>query len=206
MASRKERDDALDGKTVADMSRAKQMKSIFRMITPYLNRLDIPMVAVNHIYMEQGMFPKAIISGGTGIYLSSDNIYIIGRQQEKEGTDIVGYNFIINVEKSRHVREKSKIPIQVKHEGGISTWSGLLDMAVDSGAVIKPSNGWYSRVSVDGVVEDRKFRAKDTDTSEFWMPVLKNQNFKDYIQKNYKTSHSAILSADEIEAEFEDEA
>lgn len=51
MSSKKEMEDAIDGKSVQDMSRAKQMKSIFRMITPYLNRLDIPMVAVNHIYM-----------------------------------------------------------------------------------------------------------------------------------------------------------
>ena len=64
MSSKKEMDDAIDGKSVQDMSRAKQMKSIFRMITPYLNRLDIPMIAVNHIYMEQGLFPKAIVSGG----------------------------------------------------------------------------------------------------------------------------------------------
>jgi hypothetical protein len=51
MSSKKEMDDAIDGKSVTDMSRAKQMKSIFRMITPYLVKYDIPMVAVNHIYM-----------------------------------------------------------------------------------------------------------------------------------------------------------
>lgn len=51
MSSKKEIDDAKDGKSVTDMSRAKQMKSIFRMITPYLVKFDIPMVAVNHIYM-----------------------------------------------------------------------------------------------------------------------------------------------------------
>ena len=113
LASKKEVDDALDGKSVADMTRAKQMKSLFRMITPHLTIKDIPMVVVNHTYMEIGMFPKAIVSGGTGIYYSADNIFIIGRQQEKQGTEIVGYNFIINVEKSRYVREKSKIPIEV---------------------------------------------------------------------------------------------
>ena len=64
LSSKKELDDAIEGKSVQDMSRAKQMKSIFRMITPYLNHLDIPMVAVNHIYMEQGLYPKAIVSGG----------------------------------------------------------------------------------------------------------------------------------------------
>ena len=74
--------------------------------TPYLTLKDIPLLAVNHTYQEIGMFPKAIVSGGTGIYYTSDNIWIIGRQQEKKGTDIVGYNFVINVEKSRFVKEK----------------------------------------------------------------------------------------------------
>ena len=158
LASKKEVEDAMEGKSVADMSRAKQIKSLFRMVTPHLTIKDIPMVVVNHTYKEIGLYPKDIVGGGTGSYYSADNIFILGRQQEKDGTELVGYNFIINVEKSRYVREKSKIPVTVRHDGGISTWSGLLDMALESGHVVKPSNGWYSRVDEDGVVEDKKFR------------------------------------------------
>lgn len=64
LASAKEIDDAINEKSAADMTRAKQLKSLTRMITPYLNILNIPMIMVNHIYMEIGMFPKAITSGG----------------------------------------------------------------------------------------------------------------------------------------------
>lgn len=64
LASKKEVEDALEGKSVADMSRAKQIKSLFRMVTPHLTIKDIPMVVVNHTYMEQGLYPKAIVSGG----------------------------------------------------------------------------------------------------------------------------------------------
>ena len=64
LASKKEVDDALDQKSVADMSRAKQIKSLFRMVTPHLTMKDIPMVVVNHTYMEIGMYPKAIVGGG----------------------------------------------------------------------------------------------------------------------------------------------
>lgn len=204
MSSKKEMEDAIEGKSVQDMSRAKQMKSIFRMITPYLNRLDIPMVAVNHIYMEQGMYPKAIVSGGTGVYLSADNIFILGRQQEKEGTDIIGYNFIINVEKSRYVREKSKIPICVKYEGGLSKWSGLLDMALESGHVVKPSNGWYSKVDITtGEIDEKKYRIKDTETKEFWMSILTDKTFQNWVKTNYQVSHGEIIKDDVIELEVE---
>jgi RecA/RadA recombinase len=202
LASKKEVEDALDGKSVADMSRAKQMKSLFRMITPHLNLKDIPLVVVNHTYMEIGMFPKAIVGGGTGAMYSADNVYILGRQQDKEGTEVVGYNFIINVEKSRYVREKSKIPVTVYHDGGISRWSGLLDIALESGHVVKPSNGWYSKVDQDGVIEDKKYRLKDTDTKDFWMPVLMQKSFIEFVKNKYQVGSSDILKDEDIDAEL----
>jgi hypothetical protein len=185
------------------MSRAKQIKSLFRMVTPYLTMKDIPMVVVNHTYMEIGMFPKAIVGGGTGSYYSADNIFILGRQQEKEGTEIVGYNFIINVEKSRYVKEKSKIPVSVSFDGGISRWSGLLDIAMESGHVVKPSNGWYSKVDSDGVVEDKKYRLKETDSKDFWMPILKQKSFIDFVKNKYQVAHDSILKDEDISAELE---
>ena len=208
LASKKEVDDALEGKSVADMTRAKQMKSLFRMVTPHLTIKDIPMVVVNHTYQEIGLFPKQIVSGGTGIYYSADNIFIIGRQQEKEGTDVVGYNFIVNVEKSRFVREKSKIPIEVTFEGGISTWSGLLDVAIDGKFVVKPSNGWYSKVDMKtGEVEDKKYRVKDTYTKEFWMSILQSKAFRDYIEGRYKMASIDMVGVEmaniDISEEFE---
>ena len=200
LASRKEVEDALDGKSVADMSRAKQLKSLFRMITPHLTIKDIPMIVVNHTYKEIGMFPKDIVSGGTGVYYSADSIYIIGRQQEKDGTEVTGYNFIINVEKSRYVREKSKIPVEVSYEGGISKWSGLLDVAIEGGFVVKPSNGWYSRKG-----EDEKFRIKDTYTKEFWMPIISSKAFKDFINDRYKVDGSSLMNSDLSSVEIEEE-
>ena len=202
LASKKEVDDALDGKSVADMTRAKQMKSLFRMITPHLTIKDIPMVVVNHTYQTMEMFSKAVVSGGTGIYYSADNIYIIGRQQEKTGTDLTGYNFIINVEKSRFVREKSKIPVEVSFTGGIAKWSGLLDMAMESGHVIKPSNGWYQRVDTDsGEAVEPKVRNKDTYTKDFWLPILQDQTFIDWIENRYTISSSDGIMKEEITEE-----
>jgi RecA/RadA recombinase len=202
LASKKEVEDALEGKSVADMSRAKQLKSLFRMVTPHLTIKDIPMIVVNHTYKEIGMFPKDVVSGGTGVYYSADNIYIIGRQQEKEGTDLVGYNFIINVEKSRYVREKRKIPVEVSFEGGISPWSGLLEVALAGGFVVKPTNGWYARKG-----EEQKYRIKDTYTKDFWMPILTTTEFREYIKEQYQVSSSGLLqqdlTADELDEEFE---
>ena len=142
LASKKELEDTFNEKSVADMSRAKSLKGLFRMTTPYLKMKNIPLLAVNHTYKEIGLFPKDVVGGGTGIYYSADNIWIIGRRQQKTGTEVTGYEFVINIEKSRYVKEKSKIPISVSWEGGIEEFSGLLDVALAGGYVVKPSNGW----------------------------------------------------------------
>ncbi len=204
LASKKEIDDALEGKSVADMSRAKQVKSLFRMVTPHLNLKDIPMVVVNHTYMEIGMFPKAIVGGGTGSYYSADNIFIIGRQQEKDGTEITGYNFIINVEKSRYVKEKSKIPVSVSYDGGINKWSGLIDIALESGHVIKPTNGWYCKVYKEtGEMGDKK-RLADTMNEEFWGEILASADFKDFVRKKYEISYGNIMGQNDVLEETEE--
>ena len=196
LASKKEVEDAIEGKSVADMSRAKQIKSLFRMITPHLTLKDIPMVVVNHTYKEIGMFPKDIVGGGTGSYYSADTIWILGRQQEKTGTELTGYNFIINVEKSRYVREKSKIPVTVSFDGGINKWSGLLDIALEGNFVAKPSNGWYAKVDQQtGEILDKK-RFDDTQTEEFWKDILVDERFKEFVRKKYEITYSNIMGED----------
>ena len=174
LASKKELEDAMNEKSVADMSRAKAIKGLFRIITPYLTTRDIPAVVINHTYQEIGLFPKSIMGGGTGIYYSANQIFFMGRQQEKEGTEISGYNFMIGVEKSRFVREKTRLPLQVTWEGGIQKWGGLLEVGMALGWVRKPSNGWYEGVNPNtGEVLIQKKRKADTSNSDYWIPLFK---------------------------------
>ncbi len=199
LASKKELEDALNEKSVADMSRAKALKGLFRMVTPYLTMKNIPLLAVNHTYQEIGLFPKAIVSGGTGIYYSADNIWIIGRQQQKKGTEIQGYNFVINVEKSRFVKEKSKIPVSVTWEGGISPYGGLLEVAMAGGYVVKPNVGWYASVNKKtGEINEPKVREKDTLTAEFWDPIFNGTDFKEFVKTYYSIGHKPLLDVEEI--------
>ena len=193
LASKKELDDALNEKGVADMSRAKALKGLFRMSTPYLAMKNIPMLAINHTYKEIGLFPKDVVSGGTGIYYSADNIWIIGRRQNKTGTEVTGYDFVIKVEKSRFVKEQSKIPISVSWDGGVEKNSGLLEVALAGGYVIKPSNGWYSRCH-GTEAEDKKFRTKDTLSNEFWAPIFETSDFATFLQQTYQIGYKSDIN------------
>jgi hypothetical protein len=156
---------------------------------------DLSVDEVEHYVLDNG-----VITHNTGIYYSADNIYIIGRQQEKDGTELTGYNFIINVEKSRHVREKSKIPVEVSFDGGISKWSGLLDVALQGGFVFKPSNGWYSRKG-----EEEKYRQKDTYTKDFWLPILSSKEFQQYIETTFRISNGSMMLDEEVDDTIIDE-
>jgi len=181
LASKKEVDDAMDGKSVADMSRAKQNKSLFRMITPYLTLKDIPMIVINHTYKEIGLYPKDIVGGGTGSYYSSNDIWILGRQQEKDEDGIAGYHFIINIEKSRYVKEKSKIPISVMYDGFINKYSGLFDVALESGHIREVSKGWYTLDGTD--LKQRKSQLLEN--AEMWNTLLEDKTFQAYIKNTY---------------------
>ena len=198
LASKKELEDALSEKSVADMSRAKALKGLFRMATPYLTMKNIPMIAVNHTYKEIGLFPKDVVGGGTGIYYSADNIWILGRQQDKKGTEVQGYHFVINVEKSRFVKEKSKIPITVSWDGGVRNYSGLLDVALAGGYVTKPSNGWYAATDMETGEVGAKVRYDQTLEKEFWDPIFADTDFKEFIKKQYSIGHQQQVDFDEI--------
>ena len=187
LASKKELEDAINEKSVADMSRAKSLKGLFRIITPYLNTRDIPLICVNHTYKEIGLFPKDIMGGGTGIYYSANQIFFMGRRQVKKGTEVEGYEFIIKVDKSRFVKENSKIPISVMWEGGVAQFSGLLDMAMIGKYVIKPNNGWYQGMNpATGEEIGGKVREKDTRSGEFWGPIFQATDFKDFVKASYQ--------------------
>jgi RecA/RadA recombinase len=188
LASLKEVEDALEGKQVADMTRAKALKSLFRMITPHLRIKDIPFVVVNHTYKEIGMFPKDIPGGGTGSYFAADNIWIVGRQQEKVEGAITGFHFVINIEKSRYVREKSKLSLSVMFGEGIEQYSGLLELGLESGFVEKPAPGWYLKKG-----EKTRVREADTKTAAFWNDILKDEAFNEFVKKKFEVAYGEIL-------------
>ena len=77
-------------------------------------------------------------------------------------------------------------------------------MALESGHVVKPSNGWYSKCdTTTGEVEDKKYRIKDTDNKEFWMPIIQDKTFQEWIKNNYQiTTGNIIASDDEIDREL----
>ena len=187
IASKKEVEDALNEKSVADMTRAKANKGLFRMITSKVTKKGIFFFAIQHTYQEIGLYPKAIVSGGTGQIYAANTIFIISKAQVKDNDGLAGFRFTLNIEKSRYVREKAKLPFIATFDEGILKWSAIFDLAVEAGFVEKVSQGWWARVDPEtGEVEEGKFREKAIlDDDEFFEKLVENEKFKQFVNKKY---------------------
>lgn len=211
VASAKEIDDARTGSDKADMTRAKQLKSLMRIIFMPLDIRNLPCVCINHTYASQEMYSKQVVSGGTGIYYNSNTIFVISRAQEKErqsDKEISGYKFTINIEKSRFVREKSKFPIYVSFADGINKYSGLFDLAKEMGYIEKATAQTYIRTCLvgnpdltDDVEPEKTFREKSTHTDEFWLPIFEFTNFKKEAENRFLLVTDDVLESSENEVE-----
>lgn len=179
--SKKEIEDSINAKDTADMTRAKVMKSIMRIIGLQVAEIGIPAIFIGHVYDTLDLYSKKVLSGGTGVYYNSETILFIGKRQSKKGTELQGFDFTLNIEKSRYVREGLRFPFKVFFEEGIRKYSGLLDLALDGEYVVKPKVGWYSRPCVEN---DKNFRESEIEVSdEFWTPILEETDFKEYVKK-----------------------
>ena len=136
LASNKEVEDALEGKNKADMSRAKAIKSLFRIINSDLGYLDIPLIATNHIYMSQDLFPQMIMGGGEGaMYSASTVIYMTIAKLKTGGEETdhskyvkdIGQAGIVVTAKARKNRmaKPMMIKFEINHTEGTNPYKGL---------------------------------------------------------------------------------
>lgn len=173
LASLKELTDAQDGKSTQDMTRAKMLKSLFRMVTPRVNLKNIPLFVINHVYETQEMYSKTIISGGTGVLLSANTALIMSRRKN-QNKDEAGFEFVIKAEKSRFIKEGLKFPLTIPEGGTIKRYSGLFDLALETGYIVKEGIMYL----VPELPNLKKAYRKDIENSDdFWTNVFDNTTF-----------------------------
>lgn len=201
VASKKEISNSLEGNEAQDMTRARELNSLWRMIGPKLNLRRIPLYAINSFYTSMGAkggaLDTSVIKGGKQGFLSSDSIFFVTRSQEKEDKELMGWNFNYYALKSRAVKERSCFTLTVLYEGGIDKYSGLLELAREAGYVDMPTSGWYSRNALSGIADDKKWRKGDMSCAEFWDPILASPGFDNFIKHKYVLEGSAMIQGDE---------
>jgi RecA/RadA recombinase len=130
LASRKESEDAKDGAEKVDMSRAKKLASMFRIISGDLGYLNVPLICTNHVYEEMSMFPKKIMKGGTGLYYSASVVSFLSKAKLKEGEEDEmdlgqsGITVTFKTEKNRLAKPK-KVKFDISFVKGCNPFKGL---------------------------------------------------------------------------------
>lgn len=130
LASNKEIEDAIKGDNKQDMSRAKQIKSLLRIIIDDLGYLSIPLLATNHVYLTQDLFPQTIQSGGEGLNYLASTIVLLSKAklEDKERDDMstgsMGSVITALARKNRLAKPK-KIKFEIDHSKGCNPFKGL---------------------------------------------------------------------------------
>ena len=114
LSTDKEVKDVESGSDKADMTRAKELKRLFRVCTTKMGKLKIPIIVTNHTYANIGSFTGGtVISGGTGAWYNSSIIIELSIAQLKEdGTDKPKTGIIVTSKLPKCRQTKSNIPIK----------------------------------------------------------------------------------------------
>lgn len=145
LASNKELNDAVDGNEKSDMTRAKVIKSLFRIIVPKLNMKKIPCIFINHTYEELGC-----LAGDTLVRMADDTLLPI--------KDIKVGDKVIADDGSKQIVEHIFTPEELKDKAEIY---GMYEIVLDEGTTIK-CTGNHKFLTTDG----RWVMAKDLTMSD----------------------------------------
>ncbi len=202
-ASNKEIEDIKSQNITVDMTRARSLKSYFRVITSTITIKKIYTVFINHSYEAIGQYgAPQVVGGGKGAYLAANTIWLMGRRQIKDKVEgLQGFDFVINIEKSRYIREKTKFPITVTFDGNIDRFSGLLEEAIEANLIVKPTQKAtkYCLVDADGVIDEETKYSEDDMDEAFW-----NKMFERGLAKFLSDKYKLVKPKEEKEEDDDD--
>ena len=130
LSTAKEVGDITEGANKVDMTKARIVKGVFRVLTLKLAKAGIPLLVTNHTYKQVGaMFPQDIMGGGSGLQYAASNIVFLSKKKEKDGTDVIGNIIHCKNFKSRLAKENKKVDVLLSYDEGLNRYYGLLELA-----------------------------------------------------------------------------
>lgn len=159
LATQKEIDDAKSGSDKADMTRAKLLKSAFRILMTKLGICKIPFLFTNHTYQTQDLFSQTVSGGGTGPEYAASIILFLGKAKLKEGTEQTGIVVTAKPNKNRFAKP-SPIKFHISFSKGMNPYIGLEEYiswdncGIEKGRFI--TEGQYEKLTEAGKAECRQ--------------------------------------------------
>lgn len=139
LSTSKEMADTIEGKDVADMTRARVIKSVFRVLTLKLGKVGIPLILTNHTYNTMALYSSKVQGGGSGVTYAASTIVFLSKRKEKDGETVVGNTITANLKKGRQTKENSEVELLLRYDTGLNKYYGLLPIAEKYGIFKKVS-------------------------------------------------------------------
>lgn len=149
LSTRKEVSDTLADSDKADMTRAKQIRKLFRLLSIRSAYKQVPVVIINHTYSSQSFIPMTIVGGGKGQAYGASVTITLTKSKDKGSDGRINGVFIKakTDNKSRMARENMTVTLYLSYSTGLNTYYGLAELAEAAGLITK---------------EGRKYKYKDT--------------------------------------------
>lgn len=126
LASQKETQDMAEGNSTVDMTRAKAIKAVFRILTLQMAEANVPMFVTNHVYNSMSMYGGKQQGGGTGPVYASSQIISLSKRKEKDAQkNIIGGVITASTTKSRFTKEGKKVETLLFNSSGLDRYFGL---------------------------------------------------------------------------------
>jgi len=176
LATQKEIDDAKTGSSKADMTRAKLLKSTFRIIMTQFGICKIPFIFSNHTYQTQDLFSRQVGGGGTGPEYAASIILFLGKAKLKEGVEQTGIIVTAKPNKNRFAKP-TNIKFHISFNKGMNPYVGLEEYiswdtcGIERGRFI--TEGQYNKLTDIGKAECRKhsFKRDKKDVTVYFQPA-----------------------------------
>jgi len=175
LATQKEIDDAKTGSSKADMTRAKLLKSTFRIIMTQFGICKIPFLFTNHTYQTQDLFSRQVGGGGTGPEYAASIILFLGKAKLKEGIEQTGIIVTAKPNKNRFAKP-TPIKFHISFNKGMNPYVGLEEYigwdtcGIERGRFI--TEGAFGKLTDPGKAECRihKFKKDSKDIVVYFQP------------------------------------
>lgn len=126
LATQKEIDDAKAASDKADMTRAKNIRAIFRIIAHKMGVIGATLAFSNHIYMSNDLFSQRIQSGGKGLVYGASIILNLSKAKLKEGSDNLQTGIVVTAEPDKNRFCKPvKVKFYISYVNGMNPYVGL---------------------------------------------------------------------------------
>ncbi len=126
LSTSKEISDSESGNEKVDMTRAKEIKKMFRVLTTEIGILQLPFIVINHVYDSIGFISQTVQGGGSGLKYAGSIIVVLSKAQMKENDGSkVGVIVTAKLQKARFTIPAVPKKIQIHFLKGMNPYVGL---------------------------------------------------------------------------------